>query len=105
MPDPRSIRLSLDDNVIVAVDQIPAGASAAGIAARERIMRGHKMATAPIAQNEPVLKFLDWCLKHGQDEAKALDYVPMPDPVVKQIEGFWQNTFKENGKPIWTAQK
>ncbi len=55
------------------------------------------------ARNEPVLKFLDWCLKHGQDEAKALDYVPMPDNVVQQIEAFWSNTFKDNGKPIWTA--
>ncbi len=58
----------------------------------------------PAAQNQDVLKFLDWCLRHGQDEAKALDYVPMPDPVVKQIEESWQATFKgADGKPIWTA--
>ena len=59
----------------------------------------------PAAQNEPVLKFLDWCLKHGQEQAKALDYVPMPDPVVAQIEAFWHTTFKgDDGKPLWTAQ-
>ena len=58
----------------------------------------------PAEQNQAVLKFLDWCLKHGQDEAKALDYVPMPDGVVKQIEADWQKTFKgSDGKPIWTA--
>ena len=33
------------------------GANAAGIAARERVPRGHKMATAPIALNEPVYKY------------------------------------------------
>ncbi len=59
----------------------------------------------PAAQNEPVLKFLDWCLKHGQEQAKALDYVPMPDPVVAQIEAFWHTTFKgDDGKPLWTAE-
>ncbi|HUO38400.1 MAG TPA: phosphate ABC transporter substrate-binding protein PstS [Mycobacterium sp.] len=41
------------------------------------------------AQNKRVLEFLDWCLRHGQDQAKALDYVPMPDNVIKQIEASW----------------
>jgi phosphate transport system substrate-binding protein len=55
-------------------------------------------------RNEGVLKFLDWCLKHGQEQARALEYVPMPDSVVKQIEAAWAKQFKgENGKPIWTA--
>ncbi len=57
MPDPRSIRLSPDDNVIVAVDQIPPGSAVAGVSARERILRGHKMAVAAIAPNEPVRKY------------------------------------------------
>jgi phosphate transport system substrate-binding protein len=58
----------------------------------------------PAARNGDVLKFLDWCLKHGQEQAKALDYVPMPDGVVKQIEQAWEKEFKnEQGKPIWTA--
>jgi phosphate transport system substrate-binding protein len=35
------------------------------------------------------LKFLDWALKKGQDQAKALDYVPLPDAVVMQIEQHW----------------
>ena len=57
MPDPRSIRLAADDNVIVAVDQIPLGSSVDGVAARERIPRGHKMAVTAIAENEPVRKY------------------------------------------------
>jgi altronate hydrolase len=57
MTEPRSIRLSPDDNIVVAVDQIGPGASAAGVTARERIPRGHKMAVAPIAKDEPVKKF------------------------------------------------
>ena len=47
---PRTIRLSSEDNVVVAVDAIALGATAAGLTARERIPRGHKMATAPISR-------------------------------------------------------
>jgi len=54
---PRAIRLNADDNVVVAVDQLLPGAIAHGIAAIERVPRGHKMASAAIAQGEPVRKF------------------------------------------------
>lgn len=54
---PRTIRLSADDNVVVAVDQIPQGSEAAGLTARERVPRGHKMAIAPIREGEPVRKY------------------------------------------------
>ena len=58
----------------------------------------------PADQNEPVLKFLDWCLKNGQQQASALDYVPMPTGVVSQIEASWAQEFKgSDGKPLWTA--
>ena len=57
MPTPRVIRLSADDNVVVAVDQIPPGREAAGQTARERIPRGHKMAVVAIETNEPVRKY------------------------------------------------
>ena len=57
MTAPRTIRLAADDNVVVAVDPIPQGAAAAGQAARERIPRGHKMAVAPIAPDQPVRKY------------------------------------------------
>jgi phosphate transport system substrate-binding protein len=48
----------------------------------------------PADKNKTVLKFLDWALKDGQDDAKALDYVPLPDSVVKQIETSWASTLK-----------
>ncbi len=55
-------------------------------------------------RNEAVLKFLDWCLRHGQAQARALDYVPLPDSVVAQIEASWGRDFKgADGKPVWTA--
>src|SRR5436309_8741328 len=57
MSTPRTVRLSPNDNVVVAVDPIPEGAAAAGVTARARVMRGHKMAVAPIGQGEPVRKY------------------------------------------------
>jgi phosphate transport system substrate-binding protein len=56
------------------------------------------------AKNQAVLKFLDWCMKSGQEQATALDYVPLPDPVVAQIEQSWAKDLKApDGKPLWTA--
>ncbi|HKT17327.1 MAG TPA: phosphate ABC transporter substrate-binding protein PstS [Stellaceae bacterium] len=60
----------------------------------------------PAEQMQPVLAFLDWCLKHGQEQASALGYVPLPDAVVNQIEAAWKKEFKgQDGKPIWSAQR
>lgn len=56
MSTPRTIRLSSDDNVIVAVDQILLGTGLANLVAQQRIPRGHKMATAAIHKGEPVRK-------------------------------------------------
>jgi phosphate transport system substrate-binding protein len=58
----------------------------------------------PAAQNQPVLAFLDWALKHGQEQAKALDYVPLPPSVVQQVEASWAQSFKApDGKPVFSA--
>ncbi|MDT3719018.1 MULTISPECIES: phosphate ABC transporter substrate-binding protein PstS [Pseudomonas] len=39
--------------------------------------------------------FFKWSLENGQKEASALDYVPVPDALVKQIEGYWASDFKK----------
>jgi altronate hydrolase len=54
---PRTIRLNASDNLVVAVDTIPPGADIHGVKAAARIMKGHKMAIAPIADGEAVRKF------------------------------------------------
>ena len=54
---PRTIRLSDKDNVVIAVDLVNQGDAAAGLTARERILRGHKMAVEAIREGEPILKF------------------------------------------------
>jgi len=48
------------------------------------------------------LKFFAWAYKNGSKMAQDLDYIPMPDSVVKQIETVWKKDVKDDsGKPIF----
>ena len=53
----RSLRLSPQDNIVVAGEKIEKGAESAGVTALQRIPFGHKMATVDIARDEPIVKF------------------------------------------------
>ncbi|MBI2717953.1 MAG: altronate dehydratase [Rhizobiales bacterium] len=54
---PRMLRLHPTDNVLVAVDAVDKGATTPeNMVARERIMKGHKMAATAIAAGAPILK-------------------------------------------------
>jgi altronate hydrolase len=57
MNAPRVIHLGSEDNVVIAVDVVGQGDTAHGITARQKIMKGHKMAVAPVREGEPVVKF------------------------------------------------
>jgi altronate hydrolase len=57
MTEPRALRLNDSDNVVVAVDEIPAGVVALGVASRERVPKGHKMASAAVEIGQPIRKF------------------------------------------------
>jgi len=48
------------------------------------------------------MKFFDWALKNGQKMAEELDYVAMPDNVVKLIADDWRSQVKDaSGKGLW----
>jgi len=50
-----------------------------------------------------VLKFFDWSFHNGQKLAETLDYVPLPDSVVKLIEDAWKAQLKDaSGKAAWS---
>ena len=58
MTTPRALRLDPSDNVIIAIDEISAGSEpTAGVRARERVPKGHKMAAASVEEGEPIRKF------------------------------------------------
>jgi phosphate transport system substrate-binding protein len=51
-----------------------------------------------------VLDFFSWSYHNGQKMAADLDYVPMPDNVVKLVEDGWKATMTgPDGKPVWTG--
>ena len=61
----------------------------------------HK-AQADALTGRAVLKFFDWAYKNGGQMATELEYVPIPAPVVKQIQELWKASFKDSaGAPIW----
>ncbi|MFC5459023.1 phosphate ABC transporter substrate-binding protein PstS [Massilia niabensis] len=57
---------------------------------------------ANAAKGKEVLKFFDWAYKNGDAAAADLDYVPMPDPVVKLVQDAWRVNVKDGaGKALW----
>ncbi len=63
----------------------------------------HKKPKNP-ENSKQVLAFFDWSYKNGQKLADELDYVPMPDPVVKLVEETWKTQLTgPEGKPVWTG--
>jgi phosphate transport system substrate-binding protein len=56
---------------------------------------------ASAATAKEVLSFFDWCYRHGNSTAEKLDYVPMPEKVVKMVEKVWTEQIKAAGKPVW----
>jgi phosphate transport system substrate-binding protein len=57
-------------------------------------------------QTAEVLKFFNWAFANGDQLALELDYVPLPDAVVKQIQSAWASTIKDpSGKALWASAK
>jgi phosphate transport system substrate-binding protein len=61
----------------------------------------YKQPADPAATGE-ALKFFAWAYKNGDKSAEQLDYVPMPQNVVADIEKSWKDDIKDaSGKPIF----
>lgn len=61
----------------------------------------HKTQAKP-EQGAEVMKFFDWAYKGGDDAAKSLDYVPLPDAVKNQIRATWKSSVKDaSGKVVY----
>ena len=42
------------------------------------------------ASNKNVVKFFDWALKNGDNRARDLVYVPLPQSLEEKIRGYWK---------------
>ena len=61
----------------------------------------HKTQEKPESARQ-VLKFFDWAYTQGDRLAEELDYVPMPDPVVRLIQTSWKSQLKDSsGNPVY----
>jgi phosphate transport system substrate-binding protein len=61
----------------------------------------HKTQEKPESARQ-VLKFFDWAYTQGDRLAEELDYVPMPDPVVRLIQTNWKSQLKDSsGNPVY----
>lgn len=47
------------------------------------------------ARGRATRAFFEWIYTHGDAQADALDYVPLPDPLVAHIRTYWQATLAE----------
>lgn len=63
----------------------------------------HKVQDKP-AQAAEVLKFFNWAYANGDKMAADMDYVPLPDTLVKQIAASWNNIKDAAGKPVGVAK-
>jgi phosphate transport system substrate-binding protein len=63
----------------------------------------HKQPPNP-AVTADALKFFAWAYEKGDKAAEDLDYIPMPDNVVRSVEKTWANEIKDaSGKPLFAA--
>ena len=56
------------------------------------------------AQAGEVLKFFEWAFKNGGKMADELDYVALPESLVKLINASWGNIKDAAGKPVWASK-
>jgi len=47
-----------------------------------------------------VIRFFEWAFRNGGRMAEDLDYVPMPEAVVKEIQSTWKSITDGSGKPL-----
>ena len=53
-----------------------------------------------VADSTAALKFFDWSYSNGAAMADALDYVPLPDSLVKQVRATWKAEIKGAGAVV-----
>ena len=56
------------------------------------------------AQGAEVLKFFEWSYKNGAKMADELDYVALPETLIKLIHASWANIKDSAGKPVYSGK-
>ena len=64
----------------------------------------HKLEDKP-AQASEALKFFEWSYKNGGKLAEELDYVALPDSLIKLIHASWDQIKDSSGKTVYSVGK
>ena len=64
----------------------------------------HKLEEKP-AQAAEALKFFEWSYRNGGKLAEELDYVALPDSLVKLIHASWEQIKDSSGKTVYSVGK
>ena len=65
----------------------------------------HRMQQDPELARE-TLRFFDWCYRDGGRFAEQLDYVPLPDNLVRHIRLAWRRTLRTvDGNRLWPPRQ
>lgn len=52
------------------------------------------------AKAEQMLRFFAWCFRNGEEQARSLYYISMPEKVVGLIENTWAGDIRTGGKAV-----
>lgn len=63
----------------------------------------HKVQDKP-AQGAEALRFFEWSYQNGAKMAEELDYVPLPDGLIKLIHTAWGGIKDASGKAVWSGK-
>ena len=53
---------------------------------------------------EVALNFFAWAYQSGSEMAEKLDYVPLPEKLVKLVQKTWSSSILVGGKPVWKGK-
>jgi phosphate transport system substrate-binding protein len=70
-----------------------AGADSWPITATVFVLMPRQSAELPLSAE--ALRFFRWSLEQGEADARALNYVPLPAPLVKRVEDYWAANIRE----------
>ena len=98
----QTVRLDPSDNVVNAVSPLSIGEDCEGIAVRQEIPRGHKVATQPIKMGEPVFKYAQIIGYASEDIAQG-DHVHTHNLGFRAVDQ--QYEFGTDLRPVQPAAK
>jgi phosphate transport system substrate-binding protein len=79
------------------------GAEVWPIASPTFILLPTNPAADKVEASRNTMRFFDWAFRNGDDAARRLEYIPVPDQVVDAVRASWSNVKAPGGQQVWSA--